>query len=165
MQILRKTGQFTYQGGFNIWKHVVGHLKEHYHSKTHHTNLTRWHEFRKRLKTKTAIDQINQDLMNLEVEHWRGVMHWMIAIIRHLAERHFKRAYTGSIYQYDPHNGNFLSQVEMMAQFNSVMNTYLWRIQTKQTKLRYLHKEIQNEIILVRDKLIKAIVGQSRHTW
>lgn len=49
-----------------------------------------------------------------------------------------------------------------MAQFNPVMNKYLWRIQTKQTKLRYLRKEIQNEIKLVGDKLIEAIVGQSR---
>ena len=50
-----------------------------------------WHELQTRLKTKTAIAQINQDLLHLEEQHWRRVIHIMIAISCHFAEgtRHY----------------------------------------------------------------------------
>lgn len=102
------------KGGFRNWKNIAGHLKEHEHSKAHHTNMMSWQELNTRLKTKAAIDQMNQDLMHLEVEHWRGVIHRVIAIVCHLAERN--QALRGHIEAlYDPHNGNFLAQVELVA--------------------------------------------------
>lgn len=156
------------KGGFRNWKNLTAHLKEHEHSKTHHTNMTSWQELKTRLKTKTAIDQmnqdffffLNQDLMHLEVGHWRGVIHRVIANICHIAERnHALRGHTEVLY--DPHNDNFLSQVELMAQFHPIMNEHLRRIQTKQTKVHYLSKENQNKIIsLVGDKIIEEIVRQ-----
>lgn len=141
--------------GFRKWKNLTSHLKEHEHSKTHHTNMASWPELMARLKTKTAIDQINLDLMHLEVEHWRGVIQ---RVICHLAERnHGLRGHTEAIY--NPHNGYFLSQVELMAQFDPIVNEHVRRIQTKKNKVHYLSKEIKNEIIsLVGDKIIHEIV-------
>lgn len=51
------------KGGFLNWKNLTGHLKGHEHSKTHHADMTSWQELQTRLKTKTAIDQMNWDLM------------------------------------------------------------------------------------------------------
>lgn len=122
--------------------------------------MMNWQELNTRLKTKTAIDQMNQDLMHLEVEHWRGVIHRVIAIICHLAERNQAlRGHTEVLY--DPHNGTFLAQVELMAQFDPITNEHVRRIQTKQTKVHYLSNDIQNEIIsLVGGKISEEIARQ-----
>uniref|UniRef100_A0A3Q2DVQ2 TTF-type domain-containing protein n=1 Tax=Cyprinodon variegatus TaxID=28743 RepID=A0A3Q2DVQ2_CYPVA len=145
-------------GGFRNWRNLAGHLKEHEYSKTHITCMTSWHQLHMRLKTKTAIDQINQDLMHLEMHHWRGVIRRVIAIICHLAERNLAlRGHTNVLY--DPHNGNFLSQVELMAQFDPIMSEHLRRIQNKETMVHYLSSQIQNEIIaLIGDKVVEEIV-------
>lgn len=144
--------------GFRNWRNLTGHLKEHEHSKTHITNMRSWHELQKRLKSKTTIDQTNQDLLHLEVQHWRGVVSRVIAIICHLAERNLAlRGHTNVLY--DPQNGNFLSQIELMAMFDPVMTEHLRRIQNKETKVHYLSSTIQNEIIsLLGEKILEEIV-------
>ncbi|CAJ1059664.1 zinc finger MYM-type protein 1-like [Xyrichtys novacula] len=143
-KIFGKLDNSLTKGGFRYRKNIASHLKEHEHSKAHHTNMMSWQELNTRLKTKTAIDQINQNLMHLEVEHWRGVIHRVIAIICYLAERNQAlRGHTEALY--DPHNGNFLAQMELMAQFDPIMNEHIRKFQTKQTKVHYLSK-ISEEI-------------------
>lgn len=144
--------------GFRNWKNLTSHLKEHEYSKAHITNMRSWHELQKRLKSKTTINQTNRDLLHLEVQHWRGVICRVIAIICHLAERNQAlRGHTNVLY--DPQNGNFLSLVELMAIFDPVMTEHLRRIQNKETRVHYLSNTIQNEIIaLLGDKILEEIV-------
>lgn len=54
------------------------------------------------------------------VEHWKGVMRRVIAIICHLSERNQGLRGTSRVL-YDPHNENFLAQVELMVQFDLVL--------------------------------------------
>lgn len=71
--------------------------------------------------------------------------------------KHAFRGHTNVLY--DPQNGNFLPQVELMAQFDPVMNEHARRIQQKETKVHYLSYQIQNKIIeLVGGKIVKEIV-------
>lgn len=65
-------------GWFRNWKNLASQIKEHEYSEAH--NMRSWHELQTRLKTKTAFDQANQDLLHLEEKHWRGVIQIMIAI-------------------------------------------------------------------------------------
>lgn len=148
------------KGGFCTWKNIGSHLKEHEYSKSHVDNMESWHNLQKRLLTKTTIDQVHQDLMQLEVQHWKGVIRRVIAIICHLSERNLTfRGHTDVLF--DPHNGNFLSQVELMAQFDPILNEHIRRIQNKEAKVHYLSSTIQNEIItLIGDKILQEIVGR-----
>jgi len=148
------------KGGFRTWKNIASHLKEHEYSKAHAENMESWHNLQKRLLTKTTIDQVHQDLMQIEVQHWKGVIRRVIAIICHLSERnHAFRGHTNVLF--DPHNGNFLSQVELMAQFDPVLNEHIRRIQNKEVKVHYLSSTIQNEIItLIGDKIMQEIVSR-----
>lgn len=66
--------------------------------------------------------------------------------MNHLAERNL--AFRGhSDRLFESGNGNFLGQVELMAQFDPSMREHLRRIQAKELSDTYLSKPIQNELI------------------
>uniref|UniRef100_A0A8C5EEX0 HAT C-terminal dimerisation domain-containing protein n=1 Tax=Gouania willdenowi TaxID=441366 RepID=A0A8C5EEX0_GOUWI len=114
---------------------LANHLKQHEYSKIYCENMRSWHDLLKRLQTKTTIDLTHQNLLHIEIEHWKDVIRRVISISCHLAERN--QALRGpSNMLNDHHNGNFLSLVELMA-----------------------HGVIQNEIInLVGDKTLEEIL-------
>uniref|UniRef100_A0A3B1K7X7 TTF-type domain-containing protein n=1 Tax=Astyanax mexicanus TaxID=7994 RepID=A0A3B1K7X7_ASTMX len=109
-------------------------------SKIHRANMQNWRELAERLKT---------------VQHRKAVLRRILAIVCHLAERN--QALRGhSEKLFEPHNGNFLGQIELMAQ---LMSEHLRRIDKKEIKDHYLSKTIQNELIsLVGQKTKDAIV-------
>nr|XP_054592229.1 zinc finger MYM-type protein 1-like [Nothobranchius furzeri] len=132
--------------GFNNWKNVAAHLKQHERSTEHITNMQTWHALLHKLQTNTAIDQVNQDLIAFEVNRWKEILKRLLAIVNHLAERNL--AFRGhSEKLFESGNENFLGQVELMAQFGPVMQDHLRRIQKKEISDSYLSKDIQNELI------------------
>uniref|UniRef100_A0A3B1J7N8 TTF-type domain-containing protein n=1 Tax=Astyanax mexicanus TaxID=7994 RepID=A0A3B1J7N8_ASTMX len=144
--------------GFRSWINIHSHLRDHEKSKIHCANMQNLRELAERLKTGTAIDSACQELRALEVQHWKAVLRRILAIVCNLAERN--QALRGhSEKLFEPHNGNFLGQIELMAQFDPVMSEHLRRIDKKEIKDHYLSKTIQNELIsLVGQKTKDAIV-------
>uniref|UniRef100_A0A673B110 HAT C-terminal dimerisation domain-containing protein n=1 Tax=Sphaeramia orbicularis TaxID=375764 RepID=A0A673B110_9TELE len=133
-------------------------VKEHEYTKAHSESMKKWHDLHKRLLAKTAIDQTYQDLMQLEIEDQKAVIHRVIAIICHLAEQNQALRGTSDV-PFDNHSGNFLPLVKLMGQFDSVLNEHLKRIKNKEMKEHYLSPTIQNEIInLVGEKIIEEIM-------
>lgn len=120
--------------------------------------MTKWHELQRTLQTNTTIDQRQPDLMRIEIEHWKGVIRRVIVIICHLAE--CNQALRGTTSEmYDPHNGSFLAQVELMAKLDSVMTEHIRRIEIQETRVHHLSGTIQNEIIaLIVNKALEEIV-------
>ncbi|XP_073723533.1 zinc finger MYM-type protein 1 [Misgurnus anguillicaudatus] len=132
--------------GFNNWKNLSAHLRQHETSAKHIANMDTWRNLFQKLQTNTAIDQVNQDLIAIEVNRWKEILRRLVAIVNHLAEHNL--AFRGhSDRLFESGNGNFLGQVQLMAQFDPVMREHLRRIQTKQQSDTYLSKTIQNELI------------------
>lgn len=70
----------------------------------------------------------------------------MVSIVRVMAMQNM--AFRGSTdHLYEHNNGNFLKLVETIGLFDSVMAEHIRRIQSKETHVHYLGKEIQKEII------------------
>lgn len=145
-------------GGFRSWINIHSHLKEHEKGKAHRANMQTWRELEDRLKSGKAIDSVSQELHVLETQHWKAVLNRIIAIVCHLAE-HNQALRGHSEKLFEPHNGNFLGQVELMAQFDPIMSEHLRRIEKKEIKDHYLSNIIQNElIVLVGEKTKDAIL-------
>ncbi|XP_065650700.1 zinc finger MYM-type protein 1-like [Hydra vulgaris] len=97
------------------------------------------------LKSNATIDQNLQRMIKNEKKHWRLVLERLFAIVLMLAERSLPfRGHREQLYQ--PNNGNFLAQVELIAKFDPVMLEHLKRIKNKECFDTYLGKDVENEI-------------------
>ena len=86
----------------------------------------------------------------------------IISIICHLAERNM--AFRGSTDTlYDPNNGHFLGQVELMAKYDPVMSEHLRRITRHDITSHYLSKDIQNELIVRIGGMVLQSISEKVH--
>ncbi|XP_042380126.1 52 kDa repressor of the inhibitor of the protein kinase-like [Zingiber officinale] len=123
--------------------------------------MTDWLELERRLQKNQTIDARAQLQLNKEKEHWKHVLHRIIAIVQRLAKNNL--AFRGSCEKlYVENNGLFLQMVEMIAEFDPIMNEHLRRIKDHETYTIYLGSRIQNELIEmlageVRKKLLAKV--------
>ncbi|KAF7655967.1 hypothetical protein LDENG_00047980 [Lucifuga dentata] len=86
-------------------------------------------------------------LMEAERSCWCNVLTCLVAIIQSLVEGNLAlRGSTDTLYQ--PNNGNFLKEVELLAKFDPIMKQHVECAESGiSTHATYLGKTIQNELI------------------
>ncbi|XP_028116810.1 zinc finger MYM-type protein 1-like [Camellia sinensis] len=121
-------------------------LRSHETSNEHITCMSKWVELEKRLQKNETIDKGVQEQINREREHWKNVLLRIIVVMRTLAKNNLAfRGDNEKIYQ--ERNGNCLSLIEMITQFDSVMQDHLHCIERNEIHYHCLGLKIQNELI------------------
>ncbi|XP_021980504.1 zinc finger MYM-type protein 1-like [Helianthus annuus] len=141
--------------GNNDWKNINSKLKEHEKSKVHINNMRTWMELEIRLAKNKTIDKQNQNQLNKEKEHWRNVLKRIIALVKSLGTHNL--AFRGANEQlYEENNGLFLAGIEMIAEFDPIMQEHVRRIQNKEIHNHYLGPRMQNELIHLLSNEVKT---------
>ncbi|XP_060968097.1 uncharacterized protein LOC133035806 [Cannabis sativa] len=143
--------------GTKDWKHLGDRLKSHETSNEHIINMSTWFDLESRLLMNKTIDKHAQERINKEKEHWRNVLKRIISLIKCLAKNNL--AFRGSHEKiYQENNGNFLSFIEMITEFDPIMKEHIRRIQNGKIHKHYLGHNIQNELIQVLAHKIKSLI-------
>ncbi|TVU24144.1 hypothetical protein EJB05_26545, partial [Eragrostis curvula] len=135
-KLLRKglgKGQLVNEG-LNDWHHLTHRLKEH---------------------------EVTQRELEKERDHWRKVLYRLILIVKFLAEHNLAFRGTNCKLNQD-NNGNFLGLIEMIAEFDPIMQQHVQRITNDEMRVHFLGPSIQNELIsllatAIRSEILRKI--------
>jgi len=148
--------------GSRDWKNLTTKLRTHETTSQHIINMSSWIDLEFRLRNNKTIDKNIQDQINRDREHWKNVLSRIISVIKTLGRNNLAfRGKNEKIYQ--ENNGNFLSLIEMIAEFDPIMQEHIRRIKHDEIHNHYLGHNIQNELINllaseIKNKIIEKVI-------
>lgn len=147
------------------WKNLFNKIPEHENSLTHKKSYIQWKsEVNNIKKDKSLTGMLLQSIKN-EKEKWRELLKRLIKMTLFLAGRGL--AFRGDTEKIgESSNGNFLRILELLANYDPVLNEHLNKVRHFQDKgermqVHYLSHDIQNEFIsLCAAEVIKKILEE-----
>ncbi|XP_047326811.1 zinc finger MYM-type protein 5-like [Impatiens glandulifera] len=116
--------------GYKDWKNISRCLNLHETSKDHIDCMTSWIELERRLQKKKTIDESVQVAINKEREQWKQVLKRIIAVVQRIAKNNLAlRRDCENLYA--ENNGIFLQLIEMIVEFDPIMEKHLRRVQER----------------------------------
>ncbi|KAF2891413.1 hypothetical protein ILUMI_14760, partial [Ignelater luminosus] len=123
-------------------------MPPHNARKVHRNAFRALKELDIQLKQKKIINAEYQRIMDMKIQHWRGVLKRIMSIIILLGSQCL--VVRGTIeHLFQPNNGNFLKLVELLSEFGPIMEEHIRRIQGEFDKwsVTCLSNNIQGELI------------------
>ncbi|XP_065651008.1 uncharacterized protein LOC136079213 [Hydra vulgaris] len=114
--------------------------------------------FATRMKKNEIINECNLKKIKLEVECWQSILKRIISVIKFLASHNLAfQGHTDKLFSKG--NGTFLGLIEMISEFDPILQEHLRKIKSHVVSDHYLGKNIQNQIIqLLGSKIKKSII-------
>lgn len=123
--------------GYGDWSNINICLRSHEGSPDHTKCMLKWKELDMRLRKNIAIDQQELSLIEAERKRWQDVLKRLFSI------------------------NNFLKEVELLAQFDSVTEGHVAKIKDEASRTHYLGQQTQNEIIeIISSQTVQSIVAK-----
>lgn len=133
------------------WKKLYDKVPEHENSSVHKKSYVQWKSEIFKIKKDKSLSGILLKSINSDKEKWRELLKRLIKVTLFLAERGL--AFRGDSEKIgESSNGNFLGILELLANYDPVLNEHLNKIRHFQEKgdrmqVHYLSHDIQNEFI------------------
>jgi len=133
--------------GSRDWRNISQKLRNHEISNDHIANMSLWIDLETRLLKIKTIDKHVQEQINRDRKHRRNVLFKIIVVVKTLAKNNLAFRGTYEII-YKESSENFLSIIEMIAEFDPIMQEHIRQI-NKNNKINnhYLGHWIQDELI------------------
>ncbi len=132
--------------GHSDWSNINSSLRGHECSPDHTQSLLQLRELDIHLKKNLTIDHQELTLLEAEEERWCNVLKHLISITLSLASRNLSFRGSSQVLHVQD-NGNFLKEVELLAQFDPM--NHLTKIKDESSCMHYLGQQTQNELMQI----------------
>lgn len=133
------------------WKKLYDRVFEHESSTSHNTSYIQWRMELRKVQSHVSLNDLLLKSIESERKTWKDILKRLFHVTMFLAERGL--AFRGDSCKIgDPSNGNFLGILELLANYDPVIDLHLKKVRESQeagTRMQahYLSPETQNELI------------------
>lgn len=141
---------FELEKGFNQWKKIEK-VSAHESNSCHRKSFNTWKETERRLFLGQTVDAALEVEIQTEVARWRDILKRILSCIKFLATQNLAlRGHMENLRVEENKNvGNFLSLLQLLAQYDPVLRSHLEHAQKNTRLVSYLSPDIQNEFISI----------------